>query len=262
MSRLRLRLDGEPGTISFDTFVGTLRDSLKVLRDLDSTISQKPKGSLSWKVEAIHTDSLVTDLQAIGPVADQVVDAYVDGVRRLESEFSVPPHFSEDGMKALKQLARRLGGDGAIGFRVIELDVHKEGRVTETTEANIKKALATRYESVGSVTGTLEMISVHGQPRMNVYDALTGRAVRCNIPKDEKQASLLDEVKAQLGRRVIASGRVSRNIAGDPIRVTLRGVTPLPDDSELPTAGDFVGSDPDFTGNLTTEEYLRRTRDA
>jgi hypothetical protein len=262
MSRLRLRLDGDPGTISFDVFVGTLRDSLTALRDLDSAISKQPEGTLRWAVDALHTDSLVTDVRAIGDGADRVTGAYVDGVRTLEDEATIPPYFSEDGLKAIRRIARRIGQDGATGYRAIELDREAEARVTEVTEAHIKAALVPRFESVGSVTGTLEMISVHKTPRTNVYDALTHRAVRCTIPKDERQAELLEEVKAQLGRRVIASGRVFRNMAGDAIRVRLRSITPLPDNADLPGVDEIVGLDPEFTGDMTTEEYMRHLRDA
>ena len=261
MSRLRLRLDGEPGAISFETFVYTLRDSLTALRDLDSAISKNPKGSLSWFVQNLQTDSLVTDVLARGTVADTVTGAFVDGVRDLESEASTPPYFSEECLRAVRRIAARIGNDGATGFRAIELDRKIEGRVTELTDAHIKSALATPYQSVGSVTGTIEMISVHGAPRMNVYDSLNNRAVRCNIPLDQKD-ELLAQVTALLGRRVIAAGRVSRNLAGDAVKVQLRSLTPLPDDDELPTVAEVAGSEPDFTGDLSTQEYLDRLRNA
>jgi hypothetical protein len=260
VSRLRLRIDGEPGEIGFPDFVEILRHAFHALRDLDSSVS-RGKPTLKWFVDELRTGSLVTDVRASGNVAEEVTNAFVRGVQHLESEATVPPFFTMEPLEDIQWIARHIGNDGARGFRAIQLDSGESAHVTPVTDAHITEALAARFESVGSVMGTIEMISIHGRARANVYDLRNNRAIRCNIPEAERDR-LVAEVTANLGKRVIAAGRIYRNASGEPIRVTLRSITVLPEAENLPGVADVVGSAPGYTGDLTTEEYMRRLRDA
>jgi hypothetical protein len=117
--------------------------------------------------------------------------------------------------------------------------------------------LGSAHQAIGSVIGRLEAISLHGTPRFNVYDALSQRPVKCEFtPRD------LDTVKDALGRCVVVAGIVYRNAAAQPLRVARPTLTILPLEEELPGVDEIVGADPDFTGGMSTEDYVRHLRDA
>ena len=112
------------------------------------------------------------------------------------------------------------------------------------------------YQESGSVEGKLEMVSIHASPRFAIYHAISGHSVRCKFDPHQ----LLDVVKEALGKRVIVSGLVHFNFKHEPIRVEIEDLMILPKEDELPSPSEIRGMAPDFTGDLTTEEYLRRLR--
>jgi hypothetical protein len=68
--------------------------------------------------------------------------------------------------------------------------------------------------------------------------------------------ALLATAKEVMGRRVNVAGVIYRNGRGEPMRVDVRGIRTLGRDDELPTIDQIGGSDPDFTGDLSTDEYI------
>jgi hypothetical protein len=63
-----------------------------------------------------------------------------------------------------------------------------------------------------------------------------------------------------LGRRIIASGKVCSNMKGEPLRVEAEEIKVLRRKEELPSIAALSGIDPHFTGELSTEEYIRSLR--
>ena len=117
--------------------------------------------------------------------------------------------------------------------------------------------MGVRNKSIGSVEGRLELVSIHARTRrFNVYHAITNRAIRCNLPKSMEQQAI-----SSLGRRVIVSGIVSYNAAGEPVKVEVDRLRTLKKERELPSISDMLGMAPDITGDLSTEEHIRRLRD-
>jgi len=73
----------------------------------------------------------------------------------------------------------------------------------------------------------------------------------------------MEKVKKFLGARVQVSGIVSRNEKGEPVRVLLEKETDLKIfgfDLKILPFKKLGGSDPDFTGDLSTEEFIRKIR--
>jgi len=64
-----------------------------------------------------------------------------------------------------------------------------------------------------------------------------------------------------LGRRVGAFGMVYSNEKGEPLRVDAERIRVLRAKEDLPSIASLGGSDPHFTGDMTTEEYIRSLRE-
>ena len=63
-------------------------------------------------------------------------------------------------------------------------------------------------------------------------------------------------------RRVLVNGRIAYNALGEPIRVNVQGaIRLLGEPKDSPTSEELAGSDPDLTGSMSTEDYVRSLRD-
>jgi hypothetical protein len=185
--------------------------------------------------------------------SDDVIDSSIGGLRTLEETGLTPPYLSSYGLSNAKKLVKLIGNHGITG---IELKNHtEEVLLTSKASANIDLITRIKRQSIGSVEGRLESISVHRGSKFIVYHHITNKAITCNFNE-----RLLDQVKDGLGRRVIASGEIQWNINGEPISVNVDRLRFLGLENELPTIEEIGGIDPDFTGGLSTAEYLEKLR--
>ncbi len=266
MSTLRLRVEGEGKPVSFDSFVSSMNRALQMLRDVDRVISTHRTPALTWVVAdlAMNSPSPVAVLESrvlsrsLGErFAEQVTGGFVTALATVEQGEALPAHLSDIGLGHLRDLAASLRKDGAAQFEATYVEHDEWARVSPAAAEHVQRLLTPKSRAIGSVIGVLEVVSLHGRYRYSVYDDVTHRAVRCEFAEGE-----LEDVKAALGRRVMVSGVIHRNEKGQPLKVAQPRLTVLPRRDELPTTEQLVGIDPDFTGSLTTDEYVRQLRDA
>ncbi|HEX5245513.1 MAG TPA: hypothetical protein VFW41_00135 [Gaiellaceae bacterium] len=267
MSRLRLTIQGEHGQITLASFVGILTRANLILSGLDSAISENPKGALEWYIADLKVGSAeaIIESRAIAPEVDaerlgtMVSANFVSGLDVIEREAQMPPYFSDQDLGRVKAIAKLLKRTDSEGLEA----AHLNGSTTPLEQTTVRQDAAEKvalilrpqFKGVGSVVGKLEVISVHGPAKFNVYDVLTKKAVSCRFER-EKQ----DEIAAALGRRVVVTGIVHRNAHGDPVKVEKPELRILPDGIEPPSARDLIGLVPDMTGALSAEEYIRKLR--
>jgi hypothetical protein len=136
---------------------------------------------------------------------------------------------------------------------------NKRIEITHNAVKNLARLLPAASSALGSVEGYLEGINLHRNPRFIVYESRTGKAITCTFGSLE----LTQKIKDNLQQRVVAFGRVVRNTKGEPLRITLSSIDDLKvfdKDLKVLPFRELRGSDPDFTGDLTTEEFIKRNR--
>ncbi len=264
MTKLTLKVEGERGQVLLQDVLGRFKSSLAILRELDSALSGRPRGALDWYVEDLSANGkLVAEIfstpktgkyEDIGP---EVTHQFIRGLGVVEQEPGVPPFFSESAVANVERLAAGLGKRGAMGFGA-QSTPQESVRITHQAALNAGQAIKPRFKAIGSIAGTLEAISLHNRDRFNVYEAVTGTAVRCYFERDK----YLEIVRNALGHRVRAYGVIARNARGDALRLDMRDLEILPEDSKLPTIRDIFGIAPDFTEEMTSCEYVRWLREA
>lgn len=259
MATLRLEVRGERRDITVRGFLSALENWIRILGDLDSAISGEPQGSLDWFVRDLAMGSLSVEIESRSRIEDKnygpdVADAFFTGVEHIEREGTSPPYLSEPGMERMRRLVRLIGREGTSGLLVTHHSQVVE--ISARASANIDQLMRVQQRSIGSVEGKLETISVHGKPRFIVYHDLTRKAITCKFDSGR----WLEPVKEALGRRVNVAGLVHYNAKGEPLRVELENLRMLRKQEELPKAEEIGGIDRDFTGGLTTKEYMRRIR--
>lgn len=264
-STLRVQIEGAPRSVSLESFVTVLHETHLMLRDTDKVMTGRVGGILEWLVLDLHSVEGLTAVlgsrlrpraRADERAAKEVTAAYVEALNIAQEGDVLPPNVSEAGLDHLVRMSRWLSRNGAKGVSTEYLEGEQWAHVGPQVAANVGKLRVSRLKALGSIIGRLEEVSVHRRHRYVVYDEATKRPVRCEFPGGQ-----LSDVKDALGHRVRVRGEVYRNSKGQPLRVeepTFEWLTP---EAELPTVDDLVGSDPGFTGILTTSEHLDKLRD-
>lgn len=133
----------------------------------------------------------------------------VRGVRDIEAGRGRPEGVPYEALENLRRLAG-FATNGRPGAIIAAPTLHTSAPVTSALAVQVERVLS-QGDSIGAIEGKLETISVHGRQYFTLYDAVSGRGVRCYFP-DAQRANV---IKA-LGKKVIAHGKLRRDPAGIP----------------------------------------------
>lgn len=254
-SEVTITVGPDVGDVPARQFLDAVGHSLSILREVDSSISVKRTGTLRWVLGGLSLASPATvTLRGLAPaegrdLGPEVVRAYIDGLKQLEAEGTPPPFFTDDALEAAGQLSRlRLGREGRIKVEALGKTVI----ITERISASVKELAAQAFTTIGSIEGTLEMVTLHEHRYFRVYDAIHGAGVPCYFPLEQ-----MDDVRAALGRRVSVSGRMRVNRQGDKLSLLVEKYQIFPPEEKLPKPSDIRGLVPDMTQGRLSEDYVR-----
>jgi hypothetical protein len=269
MTTLRIDIAGNPRTIPFRDMLNVQNSSLAILDDLDHALSGRQKGTVEWIMRdlsmnghlRIEVYSKVREMKRkkLDDFSARIAGSFVHGMRMLEKEGRSPEYLSYVGMGRVEKMTSVIGHNGtdAIVASIPEDDAAIE--ITQRAHRNLQELIPEAYKSVGAIEGVMEAISVHKRRIFIVYEALFDKAVTCEFGGLE----LLERVKESLGRRVRVRGIVSRNSRSEPRSVQLENESDFQafeHDLKVLPFRSLGGSDPGYTGGLSTEEYIRRIR--
>ena len=263
MSGIRLKINGEPGVIDIRALEIVIRNLHQMLNDFDHGISGDPKGTTDWIVSDLAMGSLVTEVRPRDKREDvsyggRVSRGIIEGLEQIEKYGTTPPYLSERGMSYARNLLNVIGHYGASGIEITDPDIDMTVELTARATVNARQLIRPRQKSVGSIEGRIETISLHRGSRFVVYHSVTKKAVTCTF-KDE---NLLSIAKDALGRRVNVSGIIRSNSKGEPLRVDSDNIRVLKSRIDIPSVDDLFGIDPLFTGDMTSDAYVRSMRSA
>lgn len=259
---LDVRVEGEAGSIPVRAFLEVLRTSLEVLDQLERAERSPSRLPGTWLIADLRNSSAVATLRRPDAPHLQTHLRLLEGIGQLRESQELPPYFSPDIAEALVKIGKQARQPGVSGVSFqLPRTPDSEPRLEQVSEAVVLNAQASVEGServLGSVAGVLDVINLRrGAHVVSLYDEETRRAVRCTFPD-----SLFDAMKEALGHRVRALGEVTRNRHGQVLRVTIDRVELLPAEPGSPSVDDLVGIAPWYTGDQSTEEYLRSVRGA
>lgn len=173
--------------------------------------------------------------------ASSVASRYVKQFGLFDADEGVPPDFRESTLRGLASVARKAERAGVEYFGVMDLATGQRAALSSDGRETLADLVAPQgaRRGIGSVTGSVETVGIHGGTWLTVYDAVFGRAVRCDY-----EAALVEEVAAALGRRFTVDGDLSYNRRGRVTRVAVRALRVLPLDRDLPSSATMAGSMP------------------
>jgi len=189
------------------------------------------------------------------------IEALVDGARQLEQTPELPQYYSDQTVSRLI----KIGDPAQGGLREVSLatvngevgvPVHLSGQMME----HAREAVRAAEVSHGTVTGTLDILNSRarsgGKVRVSIFDTFSRRGVT-----GWAETELGDVMRSDWGHRVEATGRLTRNERGQVVKMEIHRIERLPEDnSGRPSTDELLGISPDWTGDKSTAEFLRRAR--
>jgi hypothetical protein len=184
-------------------------------------------------------------------VSAEVAQSYLGGLKVLQEGKGLPDIFSETALNAVKRLGRI--GDGVKAIRIQH--TREIVRITERLAVNVDELVSRTFESIGSVEGKLEMVTIHSQCYFRVYEPVHGRGVVCYFAP-----ALLETVKESLGKRVMVSGMLRSDRFGRPESITVTDFRTVLEAGALPKPSQLRALVKGMTAGEKAEDYLRTLR--
>lgn len=256
-NELVIRVAGKDKYVPVASFLSVVHNTIGILREVDAEISDSHRGSLKWRIKDVSQNSPITMTIFAEPtsevdISQNVVDAYTDGLQLIdESSDAIPPFFTPRALEKAKRLVGVLNdGVERIAF---EGSSQKPVTPTQRLAANVDELLHT-YDELTSFEGNLDAATVHGKRIFYVWDVFDGR-VSCRFPEH-----MLQEVLSLFGHRVIVHGRAHYSRSGKPLYIEVEDVEGVPEQESRPAPEELEPIN--ITDGLSSEEYIRRLRDA
>lgn len=258
---LTIQFVGKDDRLPVEPFLEVLKKTVEALHQLEANLSVSGRPSGEWDVvQASMQSPLILTLAPGGEVdedtSEQVVHAYLHGLRELERAPAPPPYFGDETLKAVKSILGTLT-DGVASIRYsapgeqpVVPTLHAAAHITEI----IDTASTPLYEH-GTIEGNLEVVSTHRGDSCTIWEVFTKQRVECRLTPEQ-----LEQAKKALRQRVAVSGKIKYRRRGEPASIEVESIRVLRTASQLPQPG---GIGPiDLTAGVPSEDHVRKQRDA
>lgn len=250
-ARISLRLEPEGHYVALDTFASALGNLHHLLHSLQVAV---PGQAVNWIVTDLKIGSAYTVIEPVGdPQAGLTISMLaINGLEAME-RLEVPALFPQESIEAARRLAE-ISTKAKI--RTFISGFSRQLELTSRTITTAQEFFGTIWEDMGTIEGTLEIISVQSGYLFAIYDAISQKRIECHFKSEQ-----LDRIKAALGRRVLVTGSIRYNRRGETLSVRVDEVNIIAEDQTLPSVEKMAGLAPEITDGLSITEYLRRLRD-
>jgi len=236
------------------SFLTVAENALGILSGLARNIA--PHRPIDWRISAVSLGSPLR--MAIRGLAEdepasvaQIVNAYLSGVRQLDTSEGLPDHWRPEELvraKAIAAVPNREDVD-SVGFSSNGETVRATQRIAAHVDAVLREV-----EDAAALDGRLEAISVHSGWTFSVYDDLTGERIPCVFTRE-----MFELARDALGHRVAIQGIGRYDRVGHIKSVKVESIVRLPDGPQLSDIAEAPRID--ITGGVESSEYIRGLRD-
>lgn len=258
---IRIRgLDKDNGDVRFDDFIKQLSTVKTALAETDRIVSSKP--SVYFKVIDLRHNSPAQIVLESVPLTSQddrsdvVVNKFFDSLEEIDHGVA-PNGFDYDAFQAFREISSLYDKK-----RLTEIVISRNGdtgRSFESLSRQVDSILGPDQYEYGSVTGLLDQINIHANQNVfTIYPTSKQPKLRCIFQQHIKK----DAIKA-VGEYVKVYGQLKFKTKigdGHPYEMAVRDIEVFPRNEELPTLASLRGIAPNATGNLTSEQFVRRIR--
>lgn len=241
--------------IPVESFKAALEDISVILHEVELELSEIRRARLSWNIAELSLGSATIGLEAASEedseLASKTSQSVINGLELLSREQTRPEYFNDTALESARRLAR-VAGDGISRINLFSDVAKQQLYIIETIATNVQ-AILEHLEFVGSVEGTLELLSGREGEALyfRVRDVVSGAAVRCYFTEE-----MLEQALTDFRKRVVVSGLIQCDSSGKPRRIHVYDMELVPTVDNLPQPDDVRGILRDQTGGLSSEKYL------
>lgn len=233
--KLTLHIDGR--RITADRFRRVIDAFFDVVNEIAEAVTGETK-TIDWIVSVAPGSinlGVAAEPRKDRVRATEVAYAIYSGFRELSARPGArPDFFSDNVLEKTRELIKLQDGKAITTIQVRR--INSKVSLNQKMLVNVERILGGTLAEVGAIEGRLEMISARGGLHVGVWDALTDRQVRCDIPPN-----LTERVMAAFKKRVSVSGRIRYRPTGEPVSIDVENIEIFPDRDKLPTADDVYG---------------------
>lgn len=254
MASTPIQLTLDRGKITLEDLASAVAAFSGYLEQLDLAQSPNGRRTLDFRLVTLSYSSPV-QVVAVAEPRENMADSgpalaalAIRGIREISAGRDRPERIPDDALENLRRLAA-FSTNGHAEVIITAPSLKLAAPVSSALASQVDRVLS-QGDSVGAIEGQLDTISVHGRPFFTLYDALTGRGVRCYFA-DNRRAAVL----AALGKKVIVHGQLRRDPSGSPRELT--------DMDDFQVLGKPKGSIKNLSGiyaGLDVRQHLRDVR--
>lgn len=257
------RLEGtvqDGGRVRFPDLIEFLQRLRAALKRVEGTITDSDRSTVYYRIVEMEVSSAAIVLEGVSEGLEP--DSIAEILDRVDTSLSTvidghppPPWLDRELLDSLKGLT------GPLRRHVRSISILRPQRnftLDRTFERNVERILGDDLTALGSVSGFLDAINVHGVRHFHIYPLIGPTKILCVFSEE-----LLPEVRRGLKRHLMVSGvlRYKMNEAF-PHQVDVEAIEVMPPAEELPTLRSLRGLAPDATGSLDSVTFVRQLRDA
>jgi hypothetical protein len=261
-----------------DDLLDQIRDYLEIFRGVERALAEDGQNAIEWRViNASRQNPILMQLEAypkqyavdIAQRVNAVARNTAAGLAELVSAPTRPRFFSDATLERVERTFERVtngldlsgidfGSDDIPAHRITKASAHGAARNAKLAQTPEDRP----YRELGAIEGMFRSVERdgHGHKLLWIKHRLTGDEVKCQLEGDA--LNLVGDYKIGevfRGRRVLVTGTIHYKGLGAIRHVDATDVRFFPPATELPNVDTIL--DENFTGGLTTEEYLARLRD-
>lgn len=222
---LTIQVTGDHGHIPVASFIEVIRDSLQILAELDSSISEQSEPTLNWDITGASLNSPLLLTVAAHPqngldIGNKVIQSYVDGLEQIERGSKTKPrYFSDVALYKAKRMVSVLNQ----GIREIAFSTPDGLTVTPSTDT--AKHVDSLLDTSEFEQDSLDDFSLvedgetdvdRGTEESRDLQELGGRIIRARIhPRKEEKAVVVGKLEG-----INVHGGKSTFVVYDPLTNT------------------------------------------
>jgi hypothetical protein len=254
MNHIRISIQGDPENMD-------AAEALRVLRQM-LTIVTAGAPTKRWRTVDLTVGSLIleaapsTDDETIAQNSVQHANHRMDLINALTEGRPEASALSREDIGRIVRVGKKIGAATGITGVSLSVDTQVKAQVTTATITHGEAITEGQYESYGSVSGTLDLISSRGEKHIEISTEDDG-PVRCDVP-----GSLWSLALTLMDQQVDVEGVLMRNAYGQRTRISAMKLK-ASDPTRLPIPVDelvgILGSD--WTGGMDSVEWVRQQRE-
>lgn len=201
-NRMTIEIVGIEKKMPFEEFLRELQSILAALQKTETEISGLEKSTLRFDLIDLHHSNPTIELEAASPpqyrdFSGRTIQKFLITVNEI-GRGRVPKWMDIEALETYKELATSVGKD--IQHIVLK-NSKRAADITPQYRDRIAKIIGPNQNEVGSVVGSLEMLSIHKGMRFALYPRIGPKRIVCNF-----EDRWLPTVQSAIGRTVEAFG--------------------------------------------------------